>query len=177
MMHLREIKRFTTDFLKRAEYQETPIYGQQPTTKKEKQREYYYLQLQFLDIRLQTLTEEMDQLQTQKNQIEVDQKTPSELTLQECDHIIATMTQELKKLKTQEETYQAYLQNTPDTPEMETSQHQYAQGLRLLQIQIKKLQDRLEQVKYGRYLKQTEGDTLTPPPAHQVPYPKFTKTY
>jgi hypothetical protein len=70
--------------------------------------EYYYLQLQFLDIRLQTLTEKMDQLQTQKNQIEVDQKTPSELTLQECDQIIATMTQELKKLKTQEEMYQTY---------------------------------------------------------------------
>jgi hypothetical protein len=119
----------------------------------------------------------MDQLQTQKNQIEVDQKTPSELTLQECDQIIATMTQELKKLKTQEEMYQTYLLNTPDTPEMETSWHQYAQGLQLLQIHIKKLQDRLEQVKYGPYLKQTESDTPAPPPAHQVPYPKFTKTY
>ncbi len=32
------------------------------------------------DVRLQTLTEEMDQLQAQKNQIEVDQKTPAELT-------------------------------------------------------------------------------------------------
>ncbi len=83
MMHLRVIKIFTNEFLKRAEFQETPIYGQQPTTKKEKQREYYYLRLQFLDIRLQTLTEEMDQLQTQKNQIEVNQKTPSELTIQE----------------------------------------------------------------------------------------------
>jgi hypothetical protein len=50
MMHLREIKRFTTDFIKRAEYQKAPIFGQQPTTKKEKQREYYYLQLQFLDL-------------------------------------------------------------------------------------------------------------------------------
>ncbi len=96
-MHLREIRRLTNDFLKQAEVQETPIYGQQPTTKKEKQREYYYLRLQFLDVRLQTLTEEMD-LQAQKNQIEVDQKTPAELTMQECDQIIATMTQELKKL-------------------------------------------------------------------------------
>jgi hypothetical protein len=65
MMHLRELKRFTNDFLKQAKYQEAPIYGQQPTTKKEKQREYYYLRLQFLDIQLQTLTEEMDQLQAQ----------------------------------------------------------------------------------------------------------------
>ena len=105
MMHLREIRRLTNDFLKQAETQETPIYGQQPTTKKEKQREYYYLRLQFLDVRLQTLTEEMDQLQAQKNQIEVDQKTPTELTIQECDQIIATMTQELKKLKTQEDMY------------------------------------------------------------------------
>jgi hypothetical protein len=151
--------------------------SQLPTAKKEKQREYYCLQLQFLDIRLQTLTEEMDQLQTQKNQIEVDQKTPSELTLQECDQIISTMTQELKKLKTQEEMYQTYLQNTPDTSEMETSQHHYAQGLRLLQICIKKLQDRLKQAKYGRYLKQTKSDTPALPPAHQVPYPKFTRTY
>jgi hypothetical protein len=102
MLHLREIKRFTNDFLKRAELQETPIYGQQPTTKKEKQREYYYLRLQFLDVRLQTLTEEMDQLQAQ---IEVNQKTPAELTIQECNQIIATMTQELKKLKTQEDMY------------------------------------------------------------------------
>jgi hypothetical protein len=92
----------------------------------------------------------MDQLQAQKNQLEVDQKTPAELTIQECDQIIATMTQELKKLKTQEDMYQAYLQNTPDTPEMENNRHQYAQGLRLLQIRIKKLQDRLEQAKYGR---------------------------
>jgi len=37
MMHLREIRRLTNDFLKQAEVQETPIYGQQPTTKKEKQ--------------------------------------------------------------------------------------------------------------------------------------------
>jgi hypothetical protein len=73
--------------------------------------------------------------------------------------------------------YQTYLQNTPDTPEMESSRHQYAQGLRLLQIGIKKLQDRLEQAKYGRYLKQAESDTQVSPPAHQVPYPKFTKTY
>ena len=177
MMHLREIRRLTNDFLKQAETQEPPIYGQQPTTKKEKQREYYYLRLQFLDVRLQTLTEEMDQLQTQKNQIEVDQKTPAELTIQECDQIIATMTQELKKLKTQEDVYQAYLQNTPDTPEMEHNRHQYAQGLRLLQIRIKKLQDQLEQVKYGRYLKQVDGEYVTPPPAQQLPYPKFTKTY
>jgi hypothetical protein len=119
----------------------------------------------------------MDQLQAQKNQIEVDQKTPAELTIQECDRIIATMTQELKKLKTQEDMYQAYLQNTPDTPEMENNRHQYAQGLRLLQIWIKKLQDRLEQAKYGRYLKQVEGENITTPPAQQLPYPKFTKTY
>ena len=69
---------------------------------------------------------------------------------------------ELKKLKTQEDMYQAYLQNTPDTPEMENSRHQYAQGLRLLQIRIKKLQDRLEQTKYGRYLKQVEGEKRYP---------------
>ncbi len=86
------------------------------------------------------------------------------------------MTQELKKLKTQEDMYQAYLQNTPDTPEMEHNRHQYAQGLRLLQIRIKKLQDQLEQVKYGRYLKQVDGENVTPPPARQLPYPKFTKT-
>ncbi len=48
MMHLREIRRLTNDFLKQSETQETPIYGQKPTTKKEKQREYYYLRLQFL---------------------------------------------------------------------------------------------------------------------------------
>jgi hypothetical protein len=88
--------------------------------------------------------------------MEVDQKAPSELTIQECDQIISTMTQELKKLKTQEEMYQTYLQNTP---EMESSRHQYAQGLQLLQIRIKKLQDQLEQAKYGRYLKQSESDT------------------
>jgi hypothetical protein len=87
------------------------------------------------------------------------------------------MTQKLKKLKTQEEMYQPYLQNTPDTPEMESSRHQYAQGLRLLQIRIKKFQDQLEQAKDGRYLKQAESDTQVPPPAHLVLYPKFTKTY
>jgi hypothetical protein len=35
----------------------------------------------------------------------------------------------------------------------------------------------LEQAKYGRYLKQVEGEHVTPPPAQQLPYPKFTKTY
>ncbi len=60
---------------------------------------------------------------------------------------------------------------------MESNQHQYAQRLRLLQIRIKKLQDRLEQAKYGRYLKQAENDRQAPPPAHQVPYLKFAKTY
>ncbi len=145
--------------------------------RKEKQKEYYYLRPQFLDIRLQTLTGDMDQLQAQQNQIEVDQKAPSELTVQECDQIISTMTQELKTLKTQEDMNQSYMQNTPDTPEMESNRHQYPQGLRLLQIRIKKLQDRLEQAKYGRYLKQAENNPQAPPPAHQVPYPKFIRTY
>jgi hypothetical protein len=119
----------------------------------------------------------MDQLQAQRTQMEVNQKAPSELTIQECDQIISIMTQELKKLKTQEEMYQLYLQNTLDTPEMESSRHQYAQGLRLLQIRIKKLHDQLEQAIYGRYLKQAESDTQVPSPAHQVQYPKFTKTH
>ncbi len=60
---------------------------------------------------------------------------------------------------------------------MEISQHQYVHRLQLLQIRIKKLQDRLEQAKYGRFLRQVENDPHIPPPDHQVPYPKFTKTY
>jgi hypothetical protein len=60
---------------------------------------------------------------------------------------------------------------------MEINRHQYAQGLRLLQIWIKKSQDRLQQAKYGQFLRQVENDPHIPPPAHQVLYLKFTKAY
>ena len=66
MQQIQDIKRKTNNFLSRAETEDSPIYGQQPTTQKELESKYYYACLQFLDIKMQMIQEETELLQAQK---------------------------------------------------------------------------------------------------------------
>jgi len=67
MQQTPELRRKTNDFLLSAERQRSPIFGQQPTSQKELERQYYHTRLQFFDIRMQMLQEELDLLHNQRD--------------------------------------------------------------------------------------------------------------
>ncbi len=71
------------DFLQNAESHASPISGQQPTSQKEIERQYYNTRLQFLDIRMQMLQEELDLLHTQRDYLVQEHKDMWQMTAQE----------------------------------------------------------------------------------------------
>jgi hypothetical protein len=182
MQQIRDIKRRTNDFISRAESEDPPLYGQQPTTQKELERKYYYTRLQFLDIKMQMIQEEMELLQAQREQIQKSQKSFQTMDIHEIDDIIFEMNTEKQKMEAQEHNYQKLLSDTPDTDENKDKRAQIIYSHRLLQIRLKKITDQLEEAQRNRHIRRIEKEhqpTGGPPPTNTMPSvrPKDTINY
>ena len=169
LQQIRDLKKKANDFLNRAERASSPVYGQQPTTQKEIERQYYYTRLQFLDIRMQMLQEESELLNNQKEQIEKSLKSFHTMTVHEIDDSISEMNKEKQKLEAQEEKYQQLLSETADIDENKDKRDRIIYGHRLVQIRLTKITDQIteaQRIRHNRRM-ETQQPPMGGPPAPQ----------
>ena len=89
------------------------------------------------------------------------------MTIHKIDDIIFEMNKEKQEMEAQEEKYQQILSETTDTDENNDRRHQIIYSHRLLQIQLKKISDQIDEAQQTRHNRrlETEQHPIGGPPA------------
>ena len=168
MQQTRELRRKTNDFLLNAERQRSPIFGQQPTSQKELERQYYHTRLQFFDIRMQMLQEELDLLHNQRDYLMKEHKDLWQMTAQEIDEVIKDLFKQQHQVEEIRHKYDTLIAETPDTDENTQIRSQYQYSLRLAQVRLQSIDESIEEARRQKHCNQT----MSPPQVKRPPRPQ-----
>ena len=118
---------------------------------------------------MQMLQEDYDLLHSQKEYIEKANKSILQMNAQELEDVIIDMEMERKKIEKQYQHFLNLVSETLDTTENEEHRFQITYSMRLTQIRLKKLEDKIEDTEDQRHLRHTEGDNhpIAAPPSHK----------
>ena len=108
---------------------------------------------------MQMLQEKYDLLHSQKKYIEKANQTILQMNIQELDDVIYDMEMEKRKIEKHYQHFNDLICETPDTQDNEEHRFQMTYSMRLTQIRLKKLEDKIEDTKRQRHVKRTEGES------------------
>ncbi len=173
MQQTRDLRRKTNKFLLSAERQRSPIFGQQPTSQKELERQYYQTRLQFLDIWMQMLQEELDLLHTQRDYLVKEHKDLWQMTAQEINDVIKDLLKQQKQVEEIQHKYDTLTAETPDTDENAQARSHYQYSLRLAQVRLQSISESIEAARRQKHCNQTASPPLVrrPPRPQSNAYP------
>ena len=127
-----------------------------------KSEKYYHTRLQFLEIKMQMLQEEYDLLHSEKEYIKKANKSILQMSAQELEDVIYDMETEKKKIEKQYQHFTDLISEAPNTKENEDHRFQITYSMRLTQIRLKKLEEKIDNTKHQRHIKQMEGESHPP---------------
>jgi hypothetical protein len=129
------------------------------------ERQYYNTRLQFLDIRMQMLQEELDLLHTQRDYLVQEHKDMWQMTAQEIDEIIKELVKKQAQAEEIQKKYEQLLADTPDTDENAQQRDQYHYSMRLAQVRLQSIVESIESARQQKYRNQMQSPT----PAKPIP--------
>ena len=91
------------------------------------------------------------------------------MNAQELEDVIFDMETEKKRIEKQYQHFNDLISKTPDTKENEEHRFQITYSMRLTQIRLKKLKDKIEDTKRQRHIKRMEGEShpIAAPPSQK----------